>query len=201
VLQSLPLTNFFGKFMDIKKHVRPSLALDAKGDYIYIVDLFNHPQTRTSECPSGNAHANARALAKVANCMVLREPGHKHDNSSDENNVQLLSQDTIALAVSNPTSNVDNILRAKTTFTKGGWAIFNGGVGYNRQGSVGMRELCSRCLCLFSFDCCCMVGWFGMGGSAFGYTCSLFGPNLYNKNSSDVQNAVIDCAREVKKKL
>jgi hypothetical protein len=125
--------------MDIKKHVRPSLALDAKGDYIYIVDLFNHPQTRTSECPSGNAHANARALAKVANCMVLREPGHKHDNDRDENNTRLLSQDTIALAVSNPTSNVDNILRAKTTFTKGGWAIFNGGVGYNRQGSVGMR--------------------------------------------------------------
>lgn len=62
----------------------------------------------------------------------------------------------------------------------------NGGVGYDRQGSMG---------------------WFGMGGSAcqwhnetgvaFGYTVSLFGANLYNKNSATVQNCVINCAREL----
>jgi hypothetical protein len=90
--------------------------------------------------------------------------------------------------MSDPIEKFDEVLRAKTKFTLGGWAVFDTGVGYKREGCVG---------------------WFGIGGSAiqwnselnlgFGYACNLFGASLYNFNSYLVQKAVIGCAKRVKK--
>lgn len=96
-------------------------------------DLFNHPIIRSCEAPSANGHANARSMAKIAS--VLASGGTAHG-------VKLLSTDTLDIAHGNPVVRRDQVIRANTKFTTGGWNIFDGEnqVAYNRQGSIGCKN-------------------------------------------------------------
>jgi hypothetical protein len=127
---------------DIKKYVRPTFAPDKIGEYMFVVDLFNDKKTRTAEIPSGNMHANARALAKVANCLLVPNEEPSTTTAPSSPFKRLLSIETIVNACSHATSNFDNLMKSHTVFTRGGWSVFSGGVGYDRQGSLGKLMKC-----------------------------------------------------------
>ena len=155
------------------KYGRATLLVEeSAGPTEGVIELFNDPIMRSAEAPSCNGHASARAMAQIASVMAAGGEAH---------GVRLLSKQSCLRAQEAPILKYDSLIRVKTKFTRGGLNVFDGNIAYDRQGSIG---------------------WFGIGGSAFmwhnelnvgfGYTCTLFGADLGNKNSALVQVQNID---------
>ena len=174
----------FGRLIFGPDYGKPSVVHgDGEDEFMYLTDLFNSKRIREAEIPSANGHASAFALAKLASVMA---------NGGSAHGVTLLKPATFELALSNATVKHDKSLFTETKFVKGGWAVFDGkfAFGKYRQG---------------------FIGWFGLGGSVlqwrndlkigFGYTNTLVGAEIGNKNGALIQHKVIECTKRVKKQL
>eukprot|EP00511_Aplanochytrium_stocchinoi_P006854 CAMPEP_0204826480 /NCGR_PEP_ID=MMETSP1346-20131115/4159_1 /ASSEMBLY_ACC=CAM_ASM_000771 /TAXON_ID=215587 /ORGANISM="Aplanochytrium stocchinoi, Strain GSBS06" /LENGTH=463 /DNA_ID=CAMNT_0051954525 /DNA_START=110 /DNA_END=1501 /DNA_ORIENTATION=+ len=94
----------------------------------------NHPEFHETEMPSANAISNARALGRLADLMSRGK---------------LLTKLVHDLAHSEPVSKFDHALGMSTTFTKGGWCLFE---------DEGWDDMFKG-----------YVGWGGYGGSMFAW--------------------------------